>query len=45
MIVAIGVAALVGMAIYAVMNSQQRHGLAQRIYNDLQTTAPSRSTR
>lgn len=37
MIIAIGVAALVGMAIYAVMNSQQRQGTSQRIYNELQT--------
>jgi Tfp pilus assembly major pilin PilA len=37
LMVAIGVAAIVGMGIYAVFNYSQRSNLSQRIYNDMQT--------
>lgn len=38
MIVAIGMAAIIGMALYAIFNSQQRSSRSQKTYNDLQTS-------
>lgn len=38
MMVAIGIAAVVGLGIYAVFNYSQKSSLSQKIYNDTQTT-------
>ena len=38
LLIAVGMAAVIGMGLYAVFNAQQRSSRSQKSYNDLQTT-------